>query len=160
MVMFDTSSLIHAWNVYPQKQFPKFWEWLFHNIKNQDIIFSQIVKQELKTEELVEYIKEAKPKFITPNNEIIQTAKEIKKFLDLKDGEKGNGVGEEDIFIMATALVQKLNLVTNEAIQREKDARKRNYKIPRAFLEFQGSKKDKCSTYDLLTYIKKSEQIF
>ena len=146
MRSMDTSSIIHAWENYPISMFPHLWAWFAEEIKTKNLIFSEVVAKELrpKSDECLAWIKAqhkaGKGKFFPKTEQNIQIAERIRG--DLLAGseaaelaEEGEGVGMNDLHIIALAEVQKTVLVTNEKRQNfahlvASNARKETYRMP------------------------------
>jgi len=47
MLAFDASSIIHAWDNYPEKQFPPLWEWISDNIESGEFVMAQVAFEEV-----------------------------------------------------------------------------------------------------------------
>ena len=62
-------------------------------------------------------------------NAIVQMALEIKASLGIEN-QYGIGVGENDLFIVATASTNHCGLISNEAVQQNLPSAKSKYKMP------------------------------
>jgi hypothetical protein len=124
MQVFDASSVIYAWDNYPISQFPGLWEWLAEQIKKNKLVMPRVAFDEVenKTPECGAWLKDNSIGLIDINNVILQEAVRIKKLLGITgDSYHVKGVGENDIFIIATASVHNSELVSNEGRQKLPD---------------------------------------
>jgi predicted nucleic acid-binding protein len=132
MKLLDASSIIHAWDNYPAEQFPGLWNWMASQIAEKHIIISRVAFEEVthKAPECAEWLKSAAIEMIAVNNAIILEALRIKSLLDISgDAYHVKGVDENDIFIIATASVLGISLISDEGRQKLPDIPKKR-KIP------------------------------
>jgi len=131
---FDASSIIHAWDHYPLKQFPRLWEWLGDEFNAQRFTMPEIAEGETKKRDVDchKWLRQNNVRIIPMSPEILSKALEIKASLGIVHDRDyaTNGVGENDILIVATCVTQVLELVSNEGVQRELPRNLRKYKIP------------------------------
>lgn len=158
MLVFDASSMIHAWDNYPPKQFPALWVWIESQISSKAICIPSAAYQEVleKSPECADFLSRNNIDIIQPNSAILRTALSIKNSLGIKDDKYSSGVGENDILIMATAKVLGYELVSNEGRQLTLPINKKKYKIPAVC----GSLNPKIIQIDFIAYIKRSSTIF
>ncbi len=133
MQTFDASSLIYAWDNYPLEVFPPLWRWMSDQIADEKFTIPQVAFEEVvaKTPECGNYVRDAGIKRLPVTPEIIQMAMQIKQLLGIaNDDYRPKGVGENDILIIATAAVEKIELVSNEAQQAIPPDVDANRKIP------------------------------
>lgn len=120
MQVFDASSTIYAWDNYPLQQFPGLWEWMADQISSHKLVISSVAFDEVlhKTPDCGEWLKEQSVKRLGVNNVILKDALRIKGLLGIADDQyHPKGVGENDIFIIATARAHQAELVSDERRQ-------------------------------------------
>lgn len=133
MYLLDTSSIIHAWDHYPIKQFPPLWVWMEKQIADKQIVMAEVAFDEVtnKSKECKVWLKGTDIIRLPMSNAIRVTASRIKSVLGIQDDNyHPDGVGENDLFIVATAQCHQLHLVSNEAKQPRLPRDMRRYKIP------------------------------
>ena len=134
MLAFDASSIIHAWDNYPKTHFPPLWNWIAENIEGGEFLMAQVAFEEVKKKEpdCATFLKNSELKQINVDNAIAQEAIRIKARLGIvSEDYHPDGVGENDILIIATAKIQKLELVSEEGRQAKQPQENRRLKIPR-----------------------------
>lgn len=134
MLAFDASSIIHAWDNYPEKQFPPLWNWISENIESGEFVMAQVAFEEVKKKapDCATFLKNAELTQIKINNAIAQEAVRIKARLGIVgDDYHSDGVGENDILIIATAKIRNMELVSEEGRQAKQPRENRRLKIPR-----------------------------
>lgn len=133
MRVFDASSIIYAWDNYPIDQFPGLWEWIAEQIINQQIVMADVALDEVhnKVPECADWLKQNDLLIIPVGNDALQVSKIIKNLLEIV-GDKFHpkGVGENDIFIIATAQLQGCELVSDEERQQIAPQVQAKRKIP------------------------------
>src|SRR4051812_22975689 len=95
---------------------------------------AQIAFEEVKQKlpDCARFLKNADLKPIVVDNAIAQEAVRIKQRLGIVNDEyHPDGVGENDIYIIATAKIRQLELVTEEGRQTKQPQENRRLKIPR-----------------------------
>lgn len=132
MITFDASSMVYGWDNYPIHQFPGLWEWIEFKISTGEYKISKIAFAEInaKFPECGEWLNNVNIEILEPNNSIVKCALDIKNLLAIQNDNYGKGVGENDIFIIATASVNNCILVSNEAKQNNLPRNFADYKIP------------------------------
>ena len=132
MPAFDTSSIIHAWDHYPLKQFPKVWEWLGEEFKAERFTMPQVAEEETKVRDsdCYTWLHLHKVKILPVTQAILDDALKIKTALGIVNDRYGAGVGENDLLIIATCMQSRLELVSNESLQHELPKNLAKYKIP------------------------------
>jgi len=130
--VFDASSLIHAWDNYPESQFPALWEWIARQFASDYFVLPSIAYDEIshKAPDCVLWLRARAVTPITVDNLILQEALRIMALLRIVDGKYGRGVDENDILIIATAKVKGMHLVSEEARQSSAPLSPANMKIP------------------------------
>lgn len=133
MLAFDASSLIYAWDNYPQAQFPAMWEWIAGQFQNGVFEIARVAYEEVehKASECIDWLRS---KGVTPveiDNAAIVEAQRIKNTLGIvSDRYSAKGVDENDVFIVALAKARSRTLVTEEGRQMAAPTRMANMKIP------------------------------
>lgn len=133
MLALDASSIIHAWDNYPEKQFPPLWDWIAAEIEGGEFLIAQIAFEEVekKTPECASFLKRASITRIKIGNDILQEALRIMSRLGIvNENFHPDGVSENDILIIATARMKKLELVSEERRQTTHPKENRRLKIP------------------------------
>jgi Domain of unknown function (DUF4411) len=133
MQTFDASSMIYAWDNYPENQFPSLWVWVGKKISGRAFVMSKVAFEEVedKCPPCAEWLKKQGIKLTNISDEIIHEAFRIKQLLGI-EGDKYHpkGVGENDIFIIAVAQVENMELVSDEGRQKDLPKLKSKMKIP------------------------------
>jgi hypothetical protein len=133
MYTFDASSVVHAWDNYPIENFPGMWDWFEKQISTETFIMSEVAFDEVfdKFPDCGDWLKNKGISKITLSNGIMQQAIIIKQMLGIvEDNYHGNGVGENDLLIIATAKIEGLPLISEENRQPKRPQNKGKYKIP------------------------------
>lgn len=159
MQVFDASSMIHAWDNYPIIQFPGLWEWMATQIEEKMLVVPSVALEEVasKTPECGEWLEENDITPLEISNAIVQEALRIKKLLGIAgDNYNPKGVGENDIFIIATARNHRADLVSNEGAQKTLPDKLAKMKIPAVC-----AMKEVAVPYiNFIEFIKRSGEIF
>ena len=133
MPLFDASSIIHAWDNYPPELFPPLWDWLGKEIANGNLAIPGVALDEVvkKTPECAEWLKGNCVTVLPLTSKVLAESLRIKHLLEIKEDQyHTKGVGENDIFIIATASVHGLTLISDEGRQFGKPDILAKYKIP------------------------------
>lgn len=133
MYVFDASSIIHAWDNYPIENFPPLWGWIAEQIEAGGFSIPQIALEEVvkKSPDCGEWLKDQGISVLPLTNEVLQQAVAIKHLLGIvEDDYHPKGVGENDIFIIASAKVAGTTLISDEARQFRLPDLMAKYKIP------------------------------
>jgi predicted nucleic acid-binding protein len=130
--VFDASSMIYAWDNYPNNQFPGLWKWLGTQVNQHQLLMSQVAFMEVqhKTPDCAEWLQSHNLGQLQIANSILQDARRIKNLLGIVGDQYGSGVGENDLFIIATAKQHNAELVSDENRQNNLPGLLKNYKIP------------------------------
>lgn len=157
MRIFDASSIIFAWDNYPIGQFPKVWSWLGNEVQQNRICISDIAYNEVKNQDCEKWLKNVGIRRISENNAILKFALEIKSLLKIQNEQYGKGVGEKDILIIATAKIERMDLVSDEGRQTDvKNTKLANYKVPTVC----GLPEVNVSCMNFVELFKESESVF
>ncbi|MDD2768833.1 MAG: DUF4411 family protein [Methylococcus sp.] len=132
MPVFDASSIIYAWDNYPERQFPGLWDWIASQITNKSLLMSAVAVEEVDhmAPECGKWLKAKGLVGLPVSDDILVDALRIKNLLDIEGDKFGNGVDENDLLIIATARNQITKLVSDERRQPDLPKLKHNYKIP------------------------------
>ncbi|MBF0633987.1 MAG: DUF4411 family protein [Nitrospinae bacterium] len=159
MQVFDASSMIYAWDNYPEGQFPGLWRWMATQIEEKRLVMPSVAFKEVadKTPDCGKWLKDNNLKQLAISNTISQDAMRIKGLLGIVgDNYHPKGVDEKDIFIIATARVHRTELVSDEARQKVPPTVPSKRKIP-AVCEMDGVS---VPCINFIEYIKRSEVVF
>jgi hypothetical protein len=159
MQVFDASSMIHAWDYYPEPQFPRLWNWIGVQIDQKSFTMARVAWEEVrnKTPDCGDWLKAKSLEQYDVNNTILQDSVRIKGLLGIvADNYNPKGVGENDILIIATARAYGAELVSEEQRQPNTPQLPAKRKIPLV-----------CAMTDVavpcinfIEYIKRSGEIF
>lgn len=159
MQVFDASSMIHAWDNYPARQFPGLWEWLSEQMQQQRLVMASVALEEVrhKTPDCVQWLQDNGLSQLPIDNAILQAAIQIKALLGIiNDRYHAKGVDENDLLIIATAKVHQAELVTDEGRQTTMIEVPAKRKIPAVCAMPQVS----VSCLNFIEYIKSSNTVF
>ncbi len=159
MRTIDASSMIYAWDNYPVDQFPKLWTWMKSEVQRKFLSIPKVAFDEvrIKSPECAEWLTSCGVGKITESVEVLTEAVKIKELLGIKNDQyHPRGVGENDIIIIATAKIEKLELVSNESKQIRQPQSNDRLKIP-AVCELP---QVAVSCIDFVELIKSSGQVF
>lgn len=159
MQTFDASSVIYAWENYPPRQFPPLWRWIAARIADNTFSIPSVAFEEVRRrlQECAQWLADQDIERIAMSNDILQEAMRIKVLLGIEgDNYNSRGVGESDLFIIATASIGDLELISNEARQNNLPDVLANSKIPTvcAMQDVQ------VECIDFITLIRRSRQVF
>ena len=145
MYHLDASALIDLWDNYPihRSMFDNVWEWFDEKVSDATFCISDIALQETKDKIVHDNLLKNTPKaqhFLDILNKIIvfkKTAEDLQSILTIKgkleiqeEQYHADGVGENDLFIIAIANRKQTILVSNEKYQAILPQNKSRYKIP------------------------------
>lgn len=159
MRVFDASSMIYAWDNYPIGQFPGLWEWMASQIEFKELVMPNVAFEEVqnKMPDCGDWLKDNNLERLPITNAILQDAMYIKGLLGIVgDGYHSKGVGENDILIIATARVHRVELVSDEEKQNNLPKHLPKFKIPAVCLMPPVS----VSCINFIEYIKNSGAVF
>ena len=159
MQVFDASSMIYAWDNYPVRQLPGLWKWMAVQIEEKKLVMPSVAFEEVenKTPDCGEWLKDNDLEQLEVSNAIMQDAMRIKVLLGIVDDNyHPKGVGENDIFIIATACAHRAELVSEEERQTMLPRVPSKRKIPAVC----GMKEVALPCINFIEYIKRSDEIF
>jgi len=130
--VIDASSIIHGWDNYPPEQFPGLWEWLAQEVNGKLLQIPRVAFEEVdhKLPECAKWLQDNNVEKIPVSNDILRISMQIHSLLGIFGDDYGNGVGENDIIIIATAKTLSVELISNEKRQTTLPTNLKNYKIP------------------------------
>ena len=129
----DASSILHGWDNYPIGQFPTLWNWISGQITSGDLSMSRVAYEEISnvSPDCAEWLRDCQITRKDITNAIVIAALAIKDELGIQnDNFHTDGVGENDIFIIATAKVSGVRLISDESKQKTLPSNLRRYKMP------------------------------
>jgi len=159
MQVFDASSMIYAWDNYPVRQIPGLWEWIAIQIEEKKLVMPNVAFEEVanKTPDCGEWLNHNDLKQLAISNAILQDAMRIKGMLGIVDDNyHPNGVGENDILIIATARAHRAELVSDEERQPTLPKKPSKSKIPAVC----AMAKISVPCINFIEFIKRSNEIF
>lgn len=159
MQAFDASSMIYAWDNYPVQQFPGLWEWMAEQIEAENLVMSSVAFEEVenKTPDCAKWLKDQELLRLEMTNEIVQEAKRIKELIGIvNDNYHSRGVGENDLFIIATSKMHGCELISDEKRQPGPHIEPTKRKIPAVCILQSVS----VTCINFLEYIKRSGAVF
>ena len=134
MQAFDASSMIHAWDHYPEPQFPGLWAWIGERIESEEFLISEVAFGEVSqsSPDCADWLKDKEHAIrrLLTTNTTLQNALMINGLLGIENDQYGAGVGESDILIIASAKEHGFELVSNENLQNNLPRDMKRYKIP------------------------------
>jgi hypothetical protein len=133
MLAFDASAIIYGWDNYPIAKFPKLWEWMEHQIGAVEFAIPDVAYDEVEhvAPDCHAWLEAAGISVIDSSDESLQFAQATKQLLGIVgDKYHPNGVGENDLLIIACARVNACHLVSNEGLQNDLPNVMAKYKIP------------------------------
>lgn len=149
---------MYAWDNYPLDQFPPVWRWIAGEIAAMRLSMPLVAFEEAcnVAPDCGQWLTRAQLTVLPMGNAVAAEANRIKGLLGIVGDRFGAGVGENDLFIVASAKLQGLELVSNESMQPALPRNMLNYKIPAV-----------CSMptvgvrcYSFLSCVKQSGQVF
>lgn len=156
--LIDASSIIHAWDFYPKRQFPPLWNWIEERIRERHVVMPEVAFQETsKFPDCHTWLKDSGLHTIPRSNEIYQDALRIKGLIGIINDEYNpKGVDENDLLIIATARIHRHELISNENRQISLPNERKKFKIPAVC----GIESVNVICINFIEYIKRSDRIF
>lgn len=133
MLAFDASSIIYAWDNYPIEMFPTLWNWLANEITFGNLTILEVAHEEVehRSPECHAWLQNSDIAVIEVDDATMVMAASIKNLLGIQgDKYHPDGVGENDLLIIACAGVNGHSLISDERKQTTLPTLLTRFKIP------------------------------
>jgi len=133
MLTLDASSIIYGWDNYPIAKFSKLWAWIEQQIGAREFAIPDVAygEVEARAPDCYAWLDAVGVAVIDTTDDFLQFAQATKQLLGIVgDKYHANGVGENDLLIIASARGTGCHLVTNEGLQNTLPNNMAKYKIP------------------------------
>lgn len=158
MQTLDASSIIYAWDNYPETQFPGLWGWLASQVETAELTISSVALNEVidKSPECGAWLKAIPVQVLSESVQSLRLAAQIQSMLGVMNGKYGSGVGSNDLRIISIAKIANAELLTNE---------NRQPLLPKSLLKYQipavcDLKSVSVQHLSFLDYVRRSQQVF
>jgi len=158
MRVLDASSIIYAWDNYPPAIFPPLWAWMGQCMREGGLVIPSVAFDEVqnKTPECAVWMLEQPVTRLPMTESILLDALRIQNLIGVVgDRYHPKGVGENDLFIIATARAHQATLLTEER-QLSPPQEPTKVKIPSVCAKSQVAVP--CENF--LDFIKQARQVF
>lgn len=159
MQVLDASSALYAWDNYPVEQFVGLWDWIADLVNKEKVVIPKVAFQEIKhkSPDCADWFSKCGVKRLDATPEILSEALRIQSELGIKNDQfHPKGVDAKDIEIIATALVHKAELISDEGRQAQLPKEIKRRKIPSVCA--MASVGVSCISF--IDYVKRSGQVF
>jgi hypothetical protein len=133
LLALDASSIVYAWDNYPIAQFGSVWQWIAAEIAAKNLCIASVALTEVEhnSPDCAAWLDQNNIQKLQIGAAELAEAMRIKAALGIVNDEyHPNGVGENDILIIAAARIDGVGVVSDEAVQLALPKNLKKYKIP------------------------------